>query len=98
MLEISRKLAVEPVEPFENNLRKNIMYLFPLAFLVAIALAIWFVFISEAAVIAKILVAVLFITSFFLHPSPFPMAGLFLRIAISVFILLYQMYQTAKSQ
>ncbi|HXR47182.1 MAG TPA: hypothetical protein VN784_07040 [Candidatus Limnocylindrales bacterium] len=74
------------------------MYLFPLAFFVAIALAIWFVFISEASVIAKILVAVLFITSFLLHPSAFPMAGFFLRIAISVFILLYQMYQTAKSQ
>ena len=74
------------------------MYLFLLVFLVAIGLAIWFVFISEASVIAKILVAVLFIGSFFLHPSPFPMAGFFLRIAVSIFILFYQMYQTAKSQ
>ncbi len=74
------------------------MYLFPLVFLVTIALAIWFVFISEASVTAKILAAVLFTVSFFLHPSHFPMAGFFLRIAISLFILIYQMYQTAKSQ
>ena len=63
----------------------------------AIALAIWFVFISEASVIAKIVIGVLFVISFFLHLD-FPLAGFFLRIAISVFILLYQMYQTAKSQ
>ncbi|HUA36973.1 MAG TPA: hypothetical protein VMA35_01080 [Candidatus Sulfopaludibacter sp.] len=74
------------------------MYLFPLVFVVAIALAIWFVFISEASVMAKILVAALFIASFFLHPSLLPMAGFFLRIAISLFVLLYQIYQTAKSQ
>ncbi|HTQ50771.1 MAG TPA: hypothetical protein VMJ12_08665 [Candidatus Acidoferrales bacterium] len=74
------------------------MYLFLLAFLVAIGLAIWFVFISEAPVIAKILVGALLVISFFLHPPVFPLAGLFLRIAISVFILLYQMYQAAKSQ
>lgn len=74
------------------------MYLFPLVFFVAIALAIWFVFISEASVIAKIVIGVLFVISFFLHLSIFPMAGFILRIAISVFILLYQMYQTAKSQ
>jgi len=74
------------------------MYLFPLVFFVAIALAIWFVFISDASVITRILVAVLFVTSFLLPPSSLPMTGFFLRIAISVFILLYQMYQTAKSQ
>lgn len=74
------------------------MFLLPLAFLVAIALTIWFVFISEASVIARVLVGVLLIISFFLHPSIFPLAGFFLRVAISVFVLLYQMYQTAKSQ
>jgi hypothetical protein len=74
------------------------MYLFLLVLFVAIALAIWFVFISEASVIAKVLVGALFVTSFFLHPTPFPMAGFFLRIAISIFVLFFQMYQTAKSQ
>jgi len=74
------------------------MYLLPLAFLVAIALAIWFVFMSEASVIAKIVIGVLFVASFFLHPSIFPLAGFFMRIAVCLFILLYQMYQTAKSQ
>jgi hypothetical protein len=74
------------------------MYLFLLAFLVTIALTIWFVFISDATPIAKVLVGALFIISFFLHPSVFPLAGFFLRIAISIFILFYQMFQTAKSQ
>jgi hypothetical protein len=74
------------------------MYLFPLAFIAAIALTIWFVFISEAPVIAKVLVAVLFAISFFLHPSRFPMAGFFLQIAVSIFVFFYRIYQTAKSQ
>ena len=74
------------------------MYLFPLVLFVAIALAIWFVFISEASVITKIVIGVLFVISFFLHPSIFPMAGFFLRVGISVFVLFYQMYQTAKLQ
>lgn len=74
------------------------MYLLLLVFFVAIGLAIWFVFVSEAPVIAKVFVGALFVISFFLHPAVFPLAGFFLRIAVSVFILLYQMYQTAKSQ
>jgi hypothetical protein len=74
------------------------MYLFPLASFVAIALLIWFVFISEASVIIKIIVGVLFAFSFFLHLAPFPMAGFFLRIAISIFILFYQMIRMAKWQ
>jgi hypothetical protein len=73
-------------------------YLFPLALIAAIALAIWFVFVSEAPMIAKVLVGALFILSFFLHPSRFPLTGFFLRIAIAIFVLFYQMYQTAKSQ
>jgi hypothetical protein len=74
------------------------MFLLPLAFFVAIALTIWFVLISDAAVLAKVLIGVLFVISLFLRPSAFPLAGFLLRIAISVFVLFYQMYQTAKSQ
>jgi hypothetical protein len=74
------------------------MYLFPLAFFVAIALTIWFAFFSDAPVIAKVLIAVLFVVSFFFHPTAFPLAGFFLRIAVAIFVLLYQAYQTAKWQ
>ena len=74
------------------------MFLFPLAFLVTIALAIWFVFMSDASLVAKIVVGILFVTSFFLHPSAFPLAGFFLRIAISIFVLFYQIIQAAKTQ
>lgn len=74
------------------------MFLLPLAFLVTIALAIWFVFMSDASKVARIVVGILFVISFFLHPSSFPMAGFFLRIAISIFVLFYQAYQKAKTQ
>lgn len=74
------------------------MYLFPLVFLVTVGLLIWFVFVSGAAVLVKVITAALFVTSFFVHPSAFPVAGLFLRIAVALFVLIYQMYQTAKSQ
>jgi hypothetical protein len=74
------------------------MFLFPLAFLVTLALAIWFVFMSEASMVAKIVVGIIFVASFFLHPSAFTLAGFFLRIALSIFILFYQMYQSAKTQ
>ena len=74
------------------------MYLAPLVFLVTVALMIWFVFVSEAAVPAKIIIATLFVVSFFLHPAAFPVAGLFLRTAAGLSVLFYQMYQTAKSQ
>lgn len=92
------KFSVEPMPAFENNLQKTIMYLFLLVLLIAIGLAIWFVFISEAPIIAKILVAALFIISFFLHTSILPLAGFFLRIAIGIFVLFYRMYQSAKFQ
>ena len=91
------KSQLESVKVLENN-RREYMYLFLLALLVAVALAIWFVFISEAPVVAKVLIAILFVASFFLHPSAFPLAGFFLRIAIAVFVLFYQMYQAAKLQ
>jgi hypothetical protein len=74
------------------------MYLSLLALFIAIALAIWFVFISEASVVAKVLTGVFFVVSFFLHPSAFPMAGFFLRIGIGIFVLFYQAYQKAKTQ
>jgi hypothetical protein len=74
------------------------MYLSLLALFIAIALAIWFVFISEASVVAKVLIGVFFVVSFFLHPSAFPMAGFFLRIGIGIFVLFYQAYQKAKTQ
>jgi hypothetical protein len=74
------------------------MYLFPLVLLVAIALAIWFVFLSEASVMAKVVIGVLFVVSFLLHPSAFPMAGFFLRIGIGIFVLFYQIYQKAKTR
>ena len=67
------------------------MFLFPLALLAAIALTIWFVLVSEAPVIAKVVVCVLFFISLFLHPSRFPLAGFFLQIAIAICLLLYQM-------
>ena len=74
------------------------MYLFGLAFLVMVALVIWFVFVSEAPVPTKVIVTALFAASFFLHPSAFPLTGFFLRIGIALFVMIYQMYQTAKSQ
>lgn len=74
------------------------MYLVPLALVVTVGVMIWFVFISGAAVPAKVIMTVLFVASFFLHPAAFPVAGLFLRIAVALTVLFYQMYQTAKSQ
>jgi hypothetical protein len=74
------------------------MYLLPLAFIVAIALVVWFIFVSDASLVAKVIVGILFVISFFLHPSAFPLAGFFLRIAISLLVMLYQMFQVAKSQ
>ena len=69
------------------------MFLLPLAFFAAIALAVWFVFVSEATLPVKIVTAVLFILSLWLRHTQFAMSGFFLRIAISIFILLYQRMQ-----
>jgi len=74
------------------------MYLFLLVFLVAVGLVIWFVFLSEASLMAKAVIAVLFVVSLFLHPAAFPVAGLFLRIGISIFVLFYQIIQSTRSQ
>jgi hypothetical protein len=74
------------------------MYLFLLAFFITVALAIWFVFISEASWTAKVLVGVLSAISCILHPPSCPLAGFFLRIAISIFVLFYQICQSAKAQ
>jgi hypothetical protein len=77
---------------------KNSMYLFLLVLLVAIGLVIWFVFISDASLVAKVLIGILFVISFFLHPSSFPLVGFFLRIGIGIFVLFYYTYQKAKTQ
>jgi hypothetical protein len=74
------------------------MYLLLLAFFVTIALTIWFVFMSDASMVAKVVVGIIFVISFFLHPSAFTLAGFFLRIAISIFVLFYQIIQSAKTQ
>ena len=61
----------------------------PLAFYLAIALTIWFVVFSEASAWAKIVVGILFAASLFLRYSHYSLAGLFLQIALSIFIALY---------
>lgn len=65
------------------------MLLLPFAFLIALALAIWFVFFSEASVRAKIIVGLLFSVSFLLRFTRFSLAGFFLQIALGVFIAIY---------
>ncbi len=65
------------------------MLLLPFAFLIALALAIWFVFFSEASVRAKIIVGLLFSVSFLLRFTRFALAGFFLQIALGVFIAIY---------
>jgi hypothetical protein len=60
-----------------------------LAFLLAIALTIWFIIFSEAARWAKAIVGLLFAVSMLLRYSRFSMAGFFLQIALSIFIALY---------
>lgn len=69
------------------------MFLLPLAFYGAIALTVWFVLASEAAAKVKVVLAALFILSVWLRHSRFALAGFFLQIALSIFILLYQKTQ-----
>ncbi len=66
------------------------MILLPLVFFLTIALTIWFVFVSEAPALAKILAAALFVVSLFLRYSRFYLAGFFLQIALSIFMAIYQ--------
>jgi NADH:ubiquinone oxidoreductase subunit K len=66
------------------------MFLLPLAFFAAIALTIWFVAVSEASSSAKILVAALFAISLLCRYSRYSLAGLFLQIGLSIFVLLYR--------
>jgi hypothetical protein len=70
------------------------MFLLPIAFFAAIALVIWFVFFSEAPVLSKILVGVLWAISFLLRHTKFGMEGFFLQIAIAIFVLLYRKART----
>ena len=66
------------------------MILLHLVFFLIIALTIWFVFVSEAPALAKILVAVLFVVSLFLRYSRFSLVGFFLQIALGIFMAIYQ--------
>ena len=65
------------------------MFLLPLAFIVALALTVWFVLFSEARMRLKIAVAILYLGAQLLNHTRFATAGFFLQIAISLFILLY---------
>ena len=66
------------------------MFLLPLAFFAAIALAIWFVFMSEASVTAKFWSLRSCMISFLCRYTRFSFAGFFLQIGLSIFILLYR--------
>lgn len=66
------------------------MFLLPLAFFAAIALTVWFVFMTEPSGLAKVLLAALCIVSLLFRYSRFWLVGLFLQVAISIFVLLYQ--------
>jgi hypothetical protein len=70
------------------------MFLLPIAFFAAIALVIWFVFFSEASVLSKILVGVLWAVSFLLRHTKFDLEGFFLQIAVAIFVLLYRKVRT----
>ena len=61
----------------------------PLAFILAIALTIWFVFVSDASLIAKLSVAALFLASWWLRFSRFSMAGFLIQVGLSIFIAVY---------
>ena len=71
---------------FENST----MILLPLVFFLTIALTIWFVFVVDASAPSKILVAVLFVASLFLRYSRFALAGLFLQVALGIFVAIYE--------
>jgi hypothetical protein len=71
---------------------KVLTMLLPFVFFIAIALAIWFIFFSEASLRAKIIVGLLFVASTFLRYSQYTslsLAGLFLQIGVSIFIAIY---------
>ena len=69
------------------------MLLLSLAFFIASALTVWLVFVSEAPVPVKVVVAALFIFSLWLRHTRFGMEGLILQVVMSIFILLYQQTQ-----
>ena len=71
------------------------MLLFPFVFLIAIALAIWFLFFSEASLRSKIIVGLLFALSFVLRFTRFAMAGFLLQIALGIFVAIYLKVQAA---
>jgi len=66
------------------------MILFLLVFILAIALTIWFAFISDASLPAKIPVAVLSFVSWWLRYSRYSLAGFSLQIGLSIGLAVYQ--------
>jgi hypothetical protein len=87
---IRRASAARWAETFADDLKHWNMFLLPIAFFAAIALAIWFVLFSAASMPIKITLGVLFVASLLLRYSRFSMAGFFLQIAIAIFVLLYR--------
>ena len=71
------------------------MLLFTFVFLIGIALAIWFLFFSEASIRAKAIVGLLFALSIALRFTSFAMAGFLLQIALSILIAIYLKVQAA---
>lgn len=65
----------------------------------SIALVVWFDFLTEASWISKVIVSVLFLLTFgpFFHwLGVSSLVGLFLRVAISIFIIFYRMLLQAR--
>ena len=65
------------------------MILLPLAFIGAIGLTIWIVFLSEASLRAKIIVGALFVVSFACRYMRFSLVRFFIQVSLCVFVLLY---------
>ena len=66
------------------------MFLLSLAIIAAVALTLWFVFVSDASAVLKSVVVLLLAGSWLLRYTRFAMAEFFLQIAPAVFILLYE--------
>ena len=66
------------------------MLLFPIIFIAAIALTIWFILFTDAGVLAKIVVGTLYAASLLLRFSRYSMAGFFLQIGLCIFLAIYQ--------
>ena len=71
------------------------MLLFPIVFIAAIALTIWFVFFTDAGLLAKIVVGSLYVASVLLRFSRFSLAGFFLQIGLCIALAIYQKVKSA---